>query len=589
VAWEVDRARLASLLLAIALVATVGCGGGAGSSTNTSSTSNPVPALTSLSPASATADSAAFTLTVNGTGFISASQVQWNGSARTTQFVSSSQLTASITAADVQTASSATVTVSNPAPGGGTSNGLVFAINGPASTITSISPTSVGANTPGFQLTVNGTGFTSSSTVSINSTTPLQTQLVSSTQLTAIVPSSELTTVETATISVSDSAGSENLDILGPVTIVQDSALRITGLASPIRIAFAPDGALLVAEQTGVIKRVTISNGVGTVATWASFTVNQSDPSYLGLLGMALDPADPPTASGGDVYVFYTGTTSGSPDNRIARITYGGTTPVTPVDLVTGLPVAASPDQLWLNGGKVAVQSVDGIDYVYASTGGSDESPELSQNASSLYGKILRFETSANPPVSPSVFACGFRNSFGFDFHPSTGALYAMDNGNEGVAPSGETTPPFFSWYDSLDRVIMGGDEGYGFSSSAQCQSTLTPPLWQNTGSLAIARAPAAAIFYTHQEIPQLQNSLLVVGNLLADVYQFAVDEYGTAPGTLLTTPAAVTGATLPSTVFGATDLAQGPDGCIYVNTQLDTNATPLYIYRFMPQGGKCM
>ncbi len=49
---------------------------------------NPVPAITSLSPNSATAGGAAFTLTVNGTGFVSTSTVWWNGGQRTTQFVS---------------------------------------------------------------------------------------------------------------------------------------------------------------------------------------------------------------------------------------------------------------------------------------------------------------------------------------------------------------------------------------------------------------------------------------------------------------------------------------------------------------------
>ncbi len=71
-----------------------------------------------LSPAQKTPGSVAFTLTVNGTGFVSGATVNWNGNARTTTFVSSSQVTATINAADVATAGTALVTVSNPAPGG---------------------------------------------------------------------------------------------------------------------------------------------------------------------------------------------------------------------------------------------------------------------------------------------------------------------------------------------------------------------------------------------------------------------------------------------------------------------------------------
>jgi hypothetical protein len=69
-----------------------------------------------------------FTLTVNGTGFVSNSVVNWNGSALATQFVSGSKLTAIVPAADVATKGTGWVTVVNPAPGGGTSNVAFFAV-----------------------------------------------------------------------------------------------------------------------------------------------------------------------------------------------------------------------------------------------------------------------------------------------------------------------------------------------------------------------------------------------------------------------------------------------------------------------------
>src|SRR5258706_229500 len=84
--------------------------------------SNPVPFVNQpLVPTTVVPGSGAFTLTVNGTGFVSGSVVNWNGSPRTTTFVSNSQLTASISAADVVVAGTATVTVSSPSPGGGVS------------------------------------------------------------------------------------------------------------------------------------------------------------------------------------------------------------------------------------------------------------------------------------------------------------------------------------------------------------------------------------------------------------------------------------------------------------------------------------
>ena len=89
----------------------------------------PVPTTTSLSPTRKTAGQGAFTLTVNGTNFVSGlSKVRWNGTDRTTTYVNSTQLTAAIIAADIATAGTASVTVFNPAPGGGTSNAQTFTV-----------------------------------------------------------------------------------------------------------------------------------------------------------------------------------------------------------------------------------------------------------------------------------------------------------------------------------------------------------------------------------------------------------------------------------------------------------------------------
>ncbi len=129
-------------------------------------TINRVPAITSLNPASRTAGAAAFTLTVNGTGFVNGGTiVNWNGSPRATTFVSATQLTAAISAADAAAAGTATVTLINV--DGVSSNGLPFTITaGPA--ITSFSPASRSAGQGQFTLTINGANFAASDTVTWN-------------------------------------------------------------------------------------------------------------------------------------------------------------------------------------------------------------------------------------------------------------------------------------------------------------------------------------------------------------------------------------------------------------------------------------
>src|SRR6266853_1300900 len=89
---------------------------------------NPVPAITSISPTCVTAGSGGFTLTVNGTNFVSTSTVKGNATSLATTFGSSTQLTATVPAALVATAGTGSITVVNPGPGGGTSNAQAFTV-----------------------------------------------------------------------------------------------------------------------------------------------------------------------------------------------------------------------------------------------------------------------------------------------------------------------------------------------------------------------------------------------------------------------------------------------------------------------------
>ena len=113
----------------------------------------PVPVATSLSPSSGLAGSGAFSLTVNGSSFTSASVVNWNGSPRTTTFVNSSQLRAAITDADVAAVGTAQVSVTTPPPGGGTSGSLTFTMApGPSLSVNTTTAA------PGSNVTVTLTG-----------------------------------------------------------------------------------------------------------------------------------------------------------------------------------------------------------------------------------------------------------------------------------------------------------------------------------------------------------------------------------------------------------------------------------------------
>ena len=97
---------------------------------------SPVPLLNQpLVPAAVAPGGSGFTLTVNGSGFVSGSIVHWNGIALATTFISKSRLKAAVLSSDIAKPGTASVTVVNPGPGDGTSNVVFFEVTPPTPTI----------------------------------------------------------------------------------------------------------------------------------------------------------------------------------------------------------------------------------------------------------------------------------------------------------------------------------------------------------------------------------------------------------------------------------------------------------------------
>jgi hypothetical protein len=90
---------------------------------------NEAPAILELSPASRTMGDTDFTLTVNGSNFLTSSIIRWDGFDCPTTFVSNSRLTTVIPAQAVATAGSAEVQVHNSMANGGNSGKVRFTID----------------------------------------------------------------------------------------------------------------------------------------------------------------------------------------------------------------------------------------------------------------------------------------------------------------------------------------------------------------------------------------------------------------------------------------------------------------------------
>ena len=83
---------------------------------------------------------------------------------------------------------------------------IIYTINPAKPTISSLSPNSIAAGASGFQMTITGANFTSTSIVKWNSTT-LSSSNPSATQLTATVPGSLIATAGSASVTVTTAGG----------------------------------------------------------------------------------------------------------------------------------------------------------------------------------------------------------------------------------------------------------------------------------------------------------------------------------------------------------------------------------------------
>jgi hypothetical protein len=161
------------------------------------------PVLTSLLPGGASAGDPAFLLTVVGSGFVDGAVVSWDGSDRPTTFVSSSEVDATIDASDLASGKTVQVTVRNP--GSGISNALAFAVDNPVPALSSLSTTHVTGGGAAFALTVQGSSFVPSSVVRWNGS-DRTTTYVSSLELQAAIPASDLATGGNVQVTVFNSA-----------------------------------------------------------------------------------------------------------------------------------------------------------------------------------------------------------------------------------------------------------------------------------------------------------------------------------------------------------------------------------------------
>ena len=444
------------------LVLSVGCGGGVVSTVNNQSPPNPIPTISSLSPNSAAAGSAAFTLTIIGTNFVAGALVNFGGAAPSTTFVNSTQLTVAISAATIGIAGTVGVTVINPAPGGGTSNDVNFTITNPTNPgpmIYFLDPSGAAVGGPAFTLVVSGSDYLASSIVQWNGS-DRPTTFVNSTQLSAQISASDISATGIAAVTVftpTPGGGTSNsftftiarggvspqsiaVDPTGKFAYVANSAsnnvsmytidgttgaLTPIGLipagSGPVSIAVHPTGKFVYVANESILNDLTSSVSMYTInpATGAMTSIGLPVATAdLGARSVAVDP------TGKFAYVANAGSDPGP--------TFCGSVTIFDIDATTGAltsmgtvvaPGAPAPGSCspW----SVAVDPTGKFAYV-ANEGG------FTPTSISMF----RIDATTGALTSLGLIAAGGR-AISVAVAPSGNFVYAADGGNDsgGVAP----------------------------------------------------------------------------------------------------------------------------------------------------------
>ena len=371
--------------------------GGGVSNPFTFTIDNPAPSAASLSPASGIVGGAGFTLTVNGTSFVSTSTVQWNGASLATTFVSAIKLTATVPASDITSTGAAAITILNLAPGGGTSSpSLSFNIVNPVPSATSLSPSTVVAGSAKFTLTVNGSSFVSGATVLWNGTA-LTTTFVSGSKLTATVPTTDVTNPGTARVTISNPSPGGGAS--GALTFtIGNPAPTLTRLSPTTKNAGGPAFTLTVIGTKFQPSSVVLWKGSSRATTYTS----------AGQLTAAINAADIATAGTANVTVM-TPAPGGGTSTAVA-FTIGNPVPVATSLSPTSVIAGSGAFTLTLNGSSFVNGAV-------VQWGGSNRSTTF-VNSTKVTAAILASDVATAGNVQVKVFnpAPGGGTSSGLTF-----------------------------------------------------------------------------------------------------------------------------------------------------------------------------
>ena len=323
-----------------------------------------------------------------------------------------------------------------------------------------------------------------------------------------------------------------------PVNAELNADVIVDGLNNPWEIVFGPDGEIYFTERDGHIWKLNESGDGKIIQTFP-----KSGSVEGGTLGLALHPDFEKNKK---IYVYQTNLELEFYQNKVYSFRLNEDTLMDKQIILDGIPGAP-----WHDGGRIKF----GPDQkLYVSTGDAI-SPGLSQDLSSLAGKILRINPDGtipedNPFDSSPVFSYGHRNPQGLAWS-SDGMFVSSEHG-----PSGEQG----YGHDEINVILKGKNYGWPNIVGNSSDEKFVNPI---THSGQLTWAPSGMIFYDSEKISSF-NGKFLVGTLRGEhlmVVDIADD------GSLISTEKFFEGE------FGRIRTAQiDPDGNLYLLTANGNN-----------------
>jgi len=307
----------------------------------------------------------------------------------------------------------------------------------------------------------------------------------------------------------------------------------VDGLNNPWEMIFAPNGDIYFTERDGRIWKIENFGEAKVIQTFP-----KSGAVEGGTLGLALHPEFEENKK---IFVYQTNLELEFFQNKVYSFTVNNDSLTDEQIIIDDIPGAP-----WHDGGRIAF----GPDEKLYITTGDAINPGLSQDLSSLAGKILRINPDGtipddNPFDSSPIYSYGHRNPQGITWD-NNGLLVSSEHG-----PSGEMG----YGHDEINVIVKGKNYGWPKVVGDSSNDNFVNPIIHSGEQ---TWAPSGMIFFDSDKITGLDGKFLV--GALRGQHLMVVDV--TNDGSLMNVERMFEGE------FGRIRTAQiGPDGVLYLLT----------------------